>query len=135
MSGQSTLFAAMIRFFCLLLLFASPALAEFKAGAFAQDISPTKFPAPVNGSMRANFANSIHDPMHARCLALHDGKRALVYVVVDACLLPREVSEEPRRSLPKKRASARAPSHLSHAHALCGGSDTGFTRVILTWSM
>ena len=116
MSGQSTLFAAMIRFFCLLLLFASPALAEFKAGAFAQDISPTKFPAPVNGSMRANFANSIHDPMHARCLALHDGKRALVYVVVDACLLPREVSEEAKALAAKDSGIPREHILISATH-------------------
>ena len=36
--------------------------AEFKAGAFAQDISPTKFPTPVNGSMKGSFANAVTDP-------------------------------------------------------------------------
>lgn len=66
----------------------------FRAGAHAQDISPTKFPAPVNGNMKGGFAEGIHDPMYARCLALHDGRNALVFAVVDACLLPREIVEE-----------------------------------------
>lgn len=68
--------------------------AEFRAGAYAQDISPTRFPVPVNGGMKGAFADGITDPMHARCLALHDGNRALVFAIVDACLLPREISEE-----------------------------------------
>jgi hypothetical protein len=69
----------------------------FRAGAHAEDISPTKFPAPVNGGMKGAFATGIHDPMLARCLALHDGRQALVLVTVDACLLPREITEEARR--------------------------------------
>lgn len=40
------------------------------AGAFAQDISPTTFPVRLNGGMKGGFADSIHDPMHARCLAI-----------------------------------------------------------------
>jgi len=83
---------------CLALLILVATLrAAFRAGAFAQDISPTKFPAPVNGSMKGNFASQVTDPMHARVLALHDGTRALVFCVVDACLLPREVAEEAKR--------------------------------------
>jgi hypothetical protein len=78
-------------------IFALSLRAEFRAGAYAQDISPTRFPAPVNGGMKGNFARSIHDPMHARVLALHDGTRALVFCVVDACLLPREVALEAKR--------------------------------------
>ncbi|MBS0263512.1 MAG: neutral/alkaline non-lysosomal ceramidase N-terminal domain-containing protein [Planctomycetes bacterium] len=69
---------------------------EFRAGAFAQPISPTKFPAPVNGNMKGAFATSIHDPMHARCLALHDGKTEIVFCIVDACAIPRDVCDRTR---------------------------------------
>jgi neutral ceramidase len=78
------------------LLWAETPPGAFRAGAHAEDVSPTAFPAPVNGGMRGAFANGIHDPMLARCLALHDGRRALVFAVVDACLLPREIAEEAR---------------------------------------
>lgn len=90
--------------------------AEFKAGAFAQDISPAKFPTPVNGSMRAGFADGIHDPMHARCLALHDGKRALVFCVVDACLIPREVCEEAKDLAAKETGIPKAHMLISATH-------------------
>ena len=47
----------------------------FKAGAFAEDITPKKLPSPINGNMKGAFSNSVTDPMHARALALHDGSR------------------------------------------------------------
>ena len=50
----------------------------FRAGAFAQDISPTQFPASVNGGRKASFADSIHDPMHARSMVLSDGRHEIV---------------------------------------------------------
>ena len=45
----------------------------FKAGAFAQDITPKKFPVSVNGGMQDRQAKGAHDPLHARCLVLDDG--------------------------------------------------------------
>ncbi|MES2736996.1 MAG: neutral/alkaline non-lysosomal ceramidase N-terminal domain-containing protein [Verrucomicrobiota bacterium] len=103
---------------CLLALLLSKfsAQAEFKAGAFAQDISPTKFPTPVNGSMKGNFAQGITDPMHARCLALHDGQRALVYVVVDACMIPREICEDAKALASKETGIPTAHILISATH-------------------
>lgn len=79
---------------CLLNLTVPLSAAEFKAGAHAEPITPEKFPAPINGNMKGGFANSVHDPMHARCLALHDGKHELILCVVDACMIPREICEQ-----------------------------------------
>ena len=93
--------------------------AEFRAGAFAQDISPTKFPAPVNGSMSGNFAKSINDPMHARCLALSDGRKELIFCVVDACMISRDICEE-AKCLASKATGVPA-SHMlisaTHTHS------------------
>jgi hypothetical protein len=85
---RSLLFAA--------LLCAHSAFAQttFRAGAALQDISPANFPTPVNGSMKGNFAQGITDPLHARCLALSDGRKELIFCVVDACMIPREICEE-----------------------------------------
>ena len=93
--------------------------ASFRAGAFAQDISPTVFPAPVNGSMKGNFAKGINDPMQARVLALHDGKRALVFCVIDACMVPLEVVAEAKRIV---QAEAGVPARdilisATHTHS------------------
>ena len=91
--------------------------AEFRAGAFAQDISPTQFPSPVNGSMKGGFANSIHDPMHARCLALHDGTHELILCVVDACMIPRDICE-------KAKAIAAEKTGVPAAHMLISATHT-----------
>lgn len=64
-----------------------------RAGAFAGDITPTTWPAPVNGNMKGGFAKSVTDPMHARAFALHDGTNALILCVVDSCMIPREICE------------------------------------------
>lgn len=90
--------------------------AEFRAGAYAQNISPTTFPTPVNGSMKGNHAKGISDPMHARCLALHDGQRALVYVVVDACMIPRDICEEAKRLASQETGIPAAHMLISATH-------------------
>lgn len=90
--------------------------AEFRAGAYSQDISPTQFPTPVNGGMKGAYAKGITDPMNARCLALHDGKRALVYVVVDACMIPREICEEAKMLAAKETGIPAAYMLISATH-------------------
>ncbi|NOY29936.1 MAG: hypothetical protein GXP28_07085 [Planctomycetes bacterium] len=66
----------------------------FRAGAFAIDISPVEFPVIVNGSMTQKTAGKIIDPLHARCLVLDDGEGQIAIVVVDSCMLPRELLDE-----------------------------------------
>jgi hypothetical protein len=101
--------------------FAQTAFAQpvFRAGAFAQDISPTKFPSPVNGSMKGNFAPGVTDPLHARCMALDDGKHEIILCVVDACMIPREVCEKAKEIVVAKTGVP--ASHLlisaTHTHS------------------
>ena len=47
--------------------------AVFKAGAFAQDISPEELPISINGNMKDGKATMVHDRIHARCIVLDDG--------------------------------------------------------------
>lgn len=93
--------------------------ALFRAGAFAQDITPTQLPTPVNGSMKGNFAKSVTDPMLARSVALHDGRTAIILCVVDACMVPREVCEEAKAIA--ARATGVPASHFlisaTHSHS------------------
>jgi hypothetical protein len=69
----------------------------FRAGAHAQNINPKKYPVSVNGGMADRQAKGAHDPLHARCLVLDDGKTRLAVCVVDACMVPREVTDEAKR--------------------------------------
>ena len=88
----------------------------FKAGAFAQDISPTKFPAPINGNMKGAFADSIHDPMHARCLALSNGRHEIIFCVLDACLVPREIMEKAKQIASEKTGVPTSHMLMSATH-------------------
>ena len=77
-----------------LALYAPATAAEklvFRAGAFAMDVTPLKFPISVNGNMADKLADKANDPLHARCLVLDDGKTRLALVVVDSCMIPREL--------------------------------------------
>lgn len=75
----------------LLVLTAASQAGDLKAGAFAQDVTPTKFPISVNGNMSDGQAKGANDPLHARCLVLDDGATKLAIVVVDSCMIPREL--------------------------------------------
>src|SRR5262245_5083179 len=78
---------------CLCLAPAPVYAVGLRAGAHAQDITPTKFPISVNGGMADRQATSAHDRLHARCLVLDDGKTKLAIAVCDSCMIPREVTD------------------------------------------
>lgn len=69
----------------------------FRAGAFAQDITPDKFPVSVNGGMQDRLAHGVHDRLHARCLVLDDGQTKLAFAICDSCMIPREIMDEAKR--------------------------------------
>jgi neutral ceramidase len=75
---------------------------KFRAGAYAQDITPQKFPISVNGGMTDRQATSVHDRLHARCLVLDDGTIAIAFAVCDSCMMPREVTDLVKRLAQEK---------------------------------
>ncbi|MFO0821564.1 MAG: hypothetical protein U0792_00225 [Gemmataceae bacterium] len=98
----------MMRFLVCIALLAtsSPVIAQgtptLKAGAFAQDVTPEKFPISVNGGFADRQATKANDTLHARCLVLDDGKTKLALVVVDSCMLPRDLLDTAKASAEKK---------------------------------
>jgi neutral ceramidase len=64
---------------------AQPKSKVFRAGAYAQDITPEKFPISVNGGMADRQATMAHDRLHARCLVLDDGMTKIAFAVCDSC--------------------------------------------------
>ncbi len=93
--------------------------AEFKAGAFAQDITPSKLPSPINGGMKGAFSSTVTDPMHARALALHDGKSETILCIVDACMIPREICEAAKAIASKATGvpTSRLLISATHSHS------------------
>jgi len=65
--------------------------AAFKAGAAKTDITPTWFPVLVNGNMVSRSVDTVTSPISARSVALSDDSTTIVLVVVDSCLIPRDL--------------------------------------------
>src|SRR5262245_53328196 len=75
----------------------TPAKKTFQAGAFAIDVSPLKYPVIINGGMTERTADKLADPLHARCLVLDDGPTKVALVVVDSCMMPRDLLDEAKQ--------------------------------------
>ncbi|MBM3994217.1 MAG: hypothetical protein FJ303_08705 [Planctomycetes bacterium] len=74
---------------------------KLRAGAFAQNINPKKFPISVNGGMTDRQTTQVHDTLHARCLVLDDGLTTIAIVVCDSCMIPREVTDRAKEIVRK----------------------------------
>ena len=70
--------------------------AEFRAGAATSNITPD-LGSSINGGFQDGKAVFIHDELHARCLALDDGKTKLVFVVADSCVIGRGIFDEAKK--------------------------------------
>jgi len=68
----------------------------FRAGATAVDITPTTLPVIINGGFRQATADRIYDRLMARCIALDDGNVRLAIVVIDSCMIGRELADAAR---------------------------------------
>lgn len=69
---------------------------QLRAGAATSNITP-KLGVSINGNFHDAKATHIHDELHARCLVLDNGETRLAFVVVDSCLIPREIFDEAKR--------------------------------------
>ncbi len=119
--SRPRLLAALLALASLVSLLSAAPAPGLRAGAALNDISPTRFPTPVNGGMKGAFANAIVDPMHARAIALHNGRSALILCVVDSCMIPREICEA-AKALAAKATGVPAHQMLisaTHSHS-CG---------------
>ena len=63
----------------------------FRAAHVALDVSPGSFPVLINGGFLQNQAGRLQDPVCAKCLVFDDGSTRLAIVVVDSCMMPREL--------------------------------------------
>jgi neutral ceramidase len=110
--------ASLLALLCVSPAFAQPPKPVLRAGAFAQDVTPEKFPVSVNGGFADRKAMSAHDPLHARCLVLDDGQTKLALVVVDSCMIPRELLDT-AKALAEKKTGIPAKNMLvsaTHTH-------------------
>jgi hypothetical protein len=103
---------------------------RFSAGAFAVDITPTDFPVIVNGGFLERVASDARDRLYARAIVMEKGAVRIAVVVVDSCMLPRELLDR-AKEIARSRTGIRDDRMLisaTHTHSApaamgCLGSD------------
>ncbi|MDP7011647.1 MAG: neutral/alkaline non-lysosomal ceramidase N-terminal domain-containing protein [Verrucomicrobiota bacterium] len=95
-------------FVCVLQSFAADKV--FRAGAAASNVTPW-IGVSMPGGFTDRRATKIHDELYARCLVLDDGETKIVIVVVDNCILPRDV-------LDRAKAMAQKTTNIPATHML-----------------
>jgi hypothetical protein len=104
---------------------AAAAEPPLRAGAYAIDVSPGTFPVLINGGFLQATAAKVNDRLQARCLVLDDGKTRLAIVVVDSCMMPRDLLDRAkslaceRTGIPTERMLISA-THTHSAPAAMG---------------
>ncbi len=98
---------------------------ELRAGAFAVDVTPLKFPISMNGNMQDAPAKKAADPLHARCLVLDDGKTRIALVVVDNCVIRRELMDDSKQRASKLTGIPTERMLISSTHAHSCPTATG----------
>ncbi|SVC07350.1 uncharacterized protein METZ01_LOCUS260204, partial [marine metagenome] len=90
----------------------------FRAGAAASNVTPW-LGVSMPGGFTDRRATKIHDELHARCLVLDDGQTQIAIVVVDNCILPRDVLD--RAKAMAEKAANIPPAHIlisaTHCHS------------------
>jgi neutral ceramidase len=110
-------------------LFAQRALAaetakQFQAGAATSNITPP-LGISINGGMSDRRATHIHDELHARCLVLDDGTSRLAFVLIDSCVIPREIFDAAKRIIQDE-------TKLPADHVLMAATHTHYAPTVAT---
>ncbi|MCO8124010.1 hypothetical protein NHH03_19860 [Stieleria sp. TO1_6] len=66
----------------------------FQVGAAVVDVSPTQLPVIVNGSFLSHTADKIKTRVNARALVMRQGDSEIGMVVVDSCMIPKEIIDD-----------------------------------------
>ena len=69
----------------------------FRGGAAKVDVTPQDLPVIVNGGMFERRIEEINDPLFARAVVLDDGETIIAIVLVDSCMMPRELLDRAKR--------------------------------------
>ena len=114
----------------LLLIPAMPAAASLRAGAARVDVTPTHFPVISNCMFLERMAEKAYAPLYAKALVLEDSGTRLAIVVVDSCMMPRELIDRAKdmarakTGIPAERMLVSAThTHSAPASMGCLGSD------------
>lgn len=117
---------------------ASAAENDFRAGAFAVDITPRKFPVRIAGGFLEGKGTKVNDPLFARCVVLDDGGTKIAFAIVDTCMMTRQLIDEAKQlasaqcGIPVDHMMVSA-THTHSAPAAMGCLGTRQDRDYATW--
>lgn len=119
-----------MRLYPVLLAFSALAIvgtsrAEFLAGSALTDVTPKQLPVLVNGGMTSRSIEKIKTPVSARSLAFSDGKEKIVIVVVDSCMMGRELLDQAKSIAAEKAGIPRDRILISATHTHTAPSSMG----------
>jgi len=104
--------------------------AGLKAGVYAIDVTPERYPVIVNCGFNEAVGKSTQSRLHARCTVLDDGTTRIAIVIVDSCMMPREFLDATKKQVREMTGIAEdhqliAATHTHSAPAVMGclGSD------------
>ena len=104
---------------------AEPGRKVLRAGAYAADITPEYFPVSSNGGMSDRQTTEAHDPLHARCLVLHNGETGIAIVVCDNCMIPRDIFDAAKAEASERTGIPVGNMLMSATHTHSGVTVTG----------
>ncbi len=93
----------------------------FQAGAATGNITPP-LGTSLTGSMQDRKASHVHDELKARAVILDDSRNQLAIVVVDNCMIPREIFDEAKRRVHKRTGIPVGHILMSATHTHSGGT-------------
>lgn len=118
------------------LLTGTVARGELRAGAAVVDVTPISLPVLVNGGMLSRSVGTVKTPLNARALVLDDGTERIAIVVVDSCMIPRQLLDEAKETAsgrtkirPERMLISATHTHSAPSSMACLGTDADPTYV------
>lgn len=93
----------------------------FQAGAASIETTPP-LGTIINGDFVTHYAQKIHDPLHAKALVLKNEDSCLAIVVVDICVLGKELLDETKAIIEEKFGLSPRQVMISATHTHASGA-------------
>jgi len=94
---------------------------NFQAGA-ASVITTPPLGTIINGDFITHYAQKVHDPLHAKALVLKNDKTTLVLVIVDICIMGKELLDETKSIIEAKFGVSPKQVSISATHTHAAGA-------------
>ncbi|QDT94476.1 neutral/alkaline non-lysosomal ceramidase N-terminal domain-containing protein [Gimesia algae] len=89
----SLMLSSVLSLTLLLCVLPADGFGAISAGAAAIDVTPEKLPALQNGQFLEINQSKVLDRLYARCFVLQSGETTVAIVVVDSCMIPRDICD------------------------------------------